>query len=49
MKTDEQKGHEHNYQIFRDSKAVGFLTFYCTRCLKLRKIKKEYNDNKNNS
>ncbi len=42
MKDEEKNGHEHNYRIFRDNKAVGYLTFYCTICLKLRKIEKKY-------
>ena len=39
----------HQYRIFHDpnlSKS-GYLSFYCQNCLKLRKIKKEYEDEEN--
>ncbi len=42
MNKEEQKDHEHNYRIFRDNKAIDVLTFYCTKCLKLRKLEKRY-------
>jgi hypothetical protein len=36
--------HYHNWHIFRDSALnnSGYLTFFCNGCLKLKKIKKEY-------
>lgn len=35
---------EHIWRIFKDPKEVGkgTLTFYCQKCLELRKIKREY-------
>lgn len=35
---------EHNWKIFRDGKLIGkgILSFYCSKCLKLTQIKKEY-------
>ena len=46
---------EHNFRIFKDSDITKenredltgtkkHLTFYCTKCLLLRKIKKEYKE-----
>jgi len=36
----------HRWKIFKDMDLVktGFLSFYCDKCLALRKIKKEYKD-----
>ena len=35
---------EHNWKIFKDSNLVGsgYLSFYCVKCLELRKVKKDY-------
>ena len=35
---------EHKWRIFKDSKLVGSnnLSFYCEKCLSLKKLKKEY-------
>lgn len=35
---------EHNWQIFRDTqfKEGVFLTFFCRKCLVMKKVKKEY-------
>lgn len=35
---------EHDYRMFHDKKLIGsgYLSFYCCKCLKLKKIKKEY-------
>ena len=37
---------EHNWKVFRDPKLVhsGFLSFFCTRCLELRKKKVVYKE-----
>ena len=36
---------QHNWKIFRDPELVGKkqLSFYCTKCLELKKVKKQYN------
>ena len=33
---------KHEWYLFRDGDVKGFLTFFCKRCLELRKVKKEY-------
>jgi hypothetical protein len=35
---------KHEYKIFNDPQLAnsGYLSFYCTKCLQLRKKKKEY-------
>lgn len=37
---------KHEWKIFRDGSLVksGFLSFYCMRCLALKKVKKEYEE-----
>lgn len=39
----------HQYRIFKDPDLIktGYLSFYCQYCLKLRKIKKIYEDEEN--
>ena len=39
---------KHEFKIFNDTnlKGSGILSFYCSKCLQLRKIKKEYGDDK---
>lgn len=32
----------HEWRIFKDSDVKGRLTFYCQKCLELRKIDKKY-------
>ena len=35
---------EHNWKMFMDKELIktGWLSFYCQKCLALKKIKKEY-------
>ena len=56
IKGDKKKGFfqviemqcKHEFKIFNDTnlKGSGILSFYCSKCLQLRKIKKEYGDDK---
>jgi len=38
--------HKHEWRIFRDGNLIntGYLSFFCTGCLELKKVKKEYKE-----
>lgn len=42
----ERTGCTHIWRIFKDSELFksGCLTFFCTKCLELRKVRKEYKE-----
>lgn len=42
----ENDKHYHNWRIFKDPELnnTGFLSFFCQGCLKLKKIRKIYED-----